>query len=161
MPATPEPAYRQKLRDVKAEQRTVNLQLAQIGLLRLTVGGVAEPPQPVAADGWQAVPSAPGLFIRPLPNPPSVESLSDYFESRGALGTYCQQVAVPQSGRTLLLAGAMLWWQQSHGPEPRRLEPGDTVRLAPGEVHSYTFLEESWCLVCLTPRLSADLTDLT
>lgn len=149
----PEPSTSERLSRIATDQRAVRESLASLGTLRLSSAEHGEHPQPVFSAGWQALEGAPGVWMRPLLAPPSVEVGSDYFETRCAYGANNQDACVPQAGRTTILGGALLWWQEALGPDPVRLAAGDVVRLAPNEKHSYTALEETWCLVCLTPRL--------
>ena len=152
----PEPTTSARLSRLVHEQRAVRAQLTTLGTLRLhSAAGVSE--QLVLSTGWQPVDGVEGLWMRPLLAPTEVEPCSDYFETRLATGASCQAAAVPQAGRTTVLAGGLLWWQATRGPDPVRLSAGDTVLLEPGEKHSYTALEETWCLVRLTPRLCDEL----
>lgn len=152
----PESSTSERLSRIAGEQRAVREHLGSLGTLRLdSASGHSE--QLVLAGGWQAVEGAPGLWMRPLLPPPSVETCSDYFETRAAYGASSQDASVPQASRLLVLSGALLWWQPALGNDPVRLGPGDAAELAPNEKHSYTALEETWCLVRLTPRLCDEL----
>lgn len=152
----PDSSTSERLSRIVTDQRAVRQQLASLGVLRLH-SATGSTTQVVFAAGWQAVEGVANVWMRALAPPAEVETCSDYFETRFSYGASCQDASVPQAGRTTILAGALLWWQARRGPDPVRLDVGDVVHLEPGEAHSYTALEDTWCLVRLTPRLCDDL----
>lgn len=78
-----------------------------------------------------------GLALAHLLAPPGHTALL----VRGEVGAHHQRITVAQHVRLHVLQGAMLWWQSSWGADPRRVEAGDVLTLAPGEEHGFVVLE--------------------
>ena len=74
---------------------------------------------------------------------------------RGEVGAHHQRIALTQRVYLHVLRGAMLWWQASWGPDPRRVEAGDTLALAPNEEHGFVVLEDLLNYNLLIPNLPA------
>jgi hypothetical protein len=136
----PEPSTSDRLSRIASQQRAVRTHLEQLrGTVPLTVGGE---PVPHSFDGFAMRPvmGIAGLDnaeMAVLPAPPG-QSITLL---RCPVGACCQDVSVPQALRVLMVRGALLWWQESL-PEPIRLEAGEEVNLAPGELHSFTALSD-------------------
>lgn len=82
--------------------------------------------------------SVDGLALAHLLAPPGYTALL----VAGEMGAHHQRVAIGRAVRLHVLRGAMLWWQASHGPEPRRVAAGDALELAPYEEHGFVVLED-------------------
>lgn len=137
------------------EHRTALLDnyIAQIGGLVLTIGGVEQPAQFPDSEGWQAVEGIEGLYMRPLLVPGRAQS--DYMHTKGEMGTYAENVEMPQSFRFTVIEGSVLWRQQwANGGEHQLLEAGHTAYVQPHEKHGYTFLADCFNVVVITPPLS-------
>jgi hypothetical protein len=90
-----------------------------------------------------------GLEVAQLLAPPGQSALL----VRGAMGAHHQRVRLPQQVQLHVLHGALLWWQASHGPDPRRLDVGHRLTLAPNEEHGFVVLEDALIYNLITPNL--------
>lgn len=91
-----------------------------------------------------------GLAVAHLLGPPGRTALL----VRGEVGAHHRRVSLPQSARLHVLHGALLWWQASQGPEPRRAGAGEVLHLAPGEAHGFVVLEPLLSYNLITPALA-------
>jgi len=124
-------------------------QLQQPSLLRMTVADEAVP---------QWLP--PDLFFHPLRGVEEMLVANLLAPSghsallvRGRVGAQQHRMALPQQIRLHVLSGAMLYWKDGWGPEPRRVQAGDIIELAPGEEHSFVVLEDLLNYAYFTPSL--------
>lgn len=90
-----------------------------------------------------------GLAVAHLLAPPGCTALL----TRGETGAHHQRIAVAHCVRLCVLRGAMLWWQASWGHDPRRVQAGDSLALAPGEQHGFVVLEDMLTYSLLVPNL--------
>jgi quercetin dioxygenase-like cupin family protein len=122
-------------------------QLQQPSLLRMTVADEAVP---------QWLP--PDLFFHPL------RGVEDMLVANllaptghaallvhGRVGAQQQRMALPQRIRLHVLSGAMLYWKTGWGTDPRRVQAGDVIELAPNEEHSFVVLEDLLNYAFFTP----------
>jgi quercetin dioxygenase-like cupin family protein len=73
---------------------------------------------------------------------------------RGQVGAHHQRITLAQRVCLHVLRGAMLWWQASWGSDPRRVEAGDSLLLAPGEEHGFVVLEDLLNYNLLIPSIT-------
>ncbi|GAB2958917.1 hypothetical protein GCM10027048_27600 [Hymenobacter coalescens] len=147
-PSTPEPPYRQALRDVAADLAGQREQLLRVhGTLALRLGDQATP---VALDGitFAPIPGIADMEWALLPAP--MGATYSHMNVRAMAGARSPRVSVPHAVRVHVLCGALLWWQASQGheagePAYRRVEAGAVLELPPHEEHGF---------VVLTPYLS-------
>ena len=124
-------------------------QLQQPSLLSMTVGTKAMP---------QWLP--PDLFFHPLRGVEGMvvaNLLAPYGHAAllvsGQMGAQQERMSVPQQVRLYVLAGAMLFWKEGWGEEPRRLAAGDVLELAANEPHSFVVLEDVLNYAFFTPGM--------
>ena len=150
--ATPEPAYRQQLRELTATVRGQREQIAAAcGALTLTLEGVTIAAT-VAAGALAEVPQIEGLTWSLLPAAPPAGSYS-HLVVGGEMGAQSPRVRVAHSVTINVLRGAILWWQESAGPDPVRAQAGDVLSLAAGELHGFVVLEQYLSYNVFSPAL--------
>lgn len=138
-PSTPEPSYRQTLRELAADLAGQREQLLRVhGTLALRLGDSV---QPVALEGlgFAPIPGIEGMEWALLPAP--MGAGYSHMNVRGAVGTHSPRVAVPHTVRVHILCGALLWSQPDAHAEPRRVEAGQVLELAPHAEHGFVVLE--------------------
>lgn len=140
MMETPAPAYREELHRLAAAAPGQRTELERLhGSLELQAQGHALEHH---FDGFAMQPvlgitGMEGAELAVLPAPPG-QSITLL---RCPFGAWGKELSVPQAVRVLMVRGSFTWWQESLA-EPRILEAGQEVSLAPHEKHSYTALSD-------------------
>lgn len=125
--------------------------------LLLDVSANGNPSHIHLPNNFQFVPleQAPGFELaRLLAVPGHTQTLLRGFE-----GAHSPSFSTPQTVRVEVLAGALLWWQESQGKKGdpaayRRIEQRDVVYLDNNEAHSYVALMPCLTYNIFTPSLS-------
>lgn len=150
---TPEPSYRQTLREVAADMAGVRDTLVEVhGRLTMQVDG-----QPIRMEleGFRQVPipGLEGMHWALLPPTTMPQGSYSHMFVCGKEGIHFPRTSLPHALRVHLLRGALLWTQASQGSEPRRVEAGEQLEVAANEEHGYQILEDYTAYVTFTPPL--------
>lgn len=90
------------------------------------------------------VPALPGLCVASLPHLPHTPPTAGQLIVTAPVGADSPRGSLrePHSTRLHILRGALLWWQESAGEDPKRYAAGDTIAVAPNEPHGFLVLED-------------------
>ncbi|SNR92801.1 cupin domain-containing protein [Hymenobacter mucosus] len=148
---TPEPSYRQALREVAADLAGQRDQLLRVhGTLALRIGDLT---QPLALEAalFTSAHGMEGVQMALLPSPHG--ATYSHMSVVGRVGVRCEKVSVHHHVRIYVLQGRLRWWQANTGNQAREVVAGQTLEIAPHEEHGFEVLEEYHSYNVFTPPL--------